>query len=125
MTVLGLIPSGTGGPWLTEWLEGVAKVTRQGPFAQAYWAEDVYPPEAGAAAKCFDELTQGNHWVICSGTLFAEMVIDGICGLHATPDGTLSVRTGLEPWASECTLTNIRFRDQNYDLREGRLVPQG
>jgi hypothetical protein len=125
MTVLGLIPLGTGGPWLTEWLEGVAKVTRQGPFAQAYWAEDVYPPEAGAAAKCFDELTQGNHWVICSGTLFAEMVIDGICGLHATPDGTLSVRPGLEPWASECTLTNIRFRDQNYDLREGRLVPQG
>jgi len=124
LTVLGLIPSGTGGPWLTEWLEGVAKVTRQGPFAQAYWAEDVYPPEAGAAAKCFDELTQGNHWVICSGVLFAEMVLDGICGLHADLEGTLTVRPGLEPWVSTCSLTNIRAQGRDYDLRDGQLTPR-
>jgi len=122
LTVLGLIPSGTGGPWLTRWLEGVAKVTRQGPFAQAYWAEDVYPPEAGAAAKCFDELTQGNHWVIGSGVLFAEMVLDGICGLQADLDGPLGIRKGFEPWAGSCSLSNIRVQGKDYDLQEGQLM---
>lgn len=62
-------------PWLLKWLEGVSQTTRQGPFAQAYWAEDVYPKELGAAAKCYDELVQGNHWVICQGSHFAEMVL--------------------------------------------------
>lgn len=62
-------------PWLMTWLEGVSKTILQGPFAQAYWAEDVYPEELGAAAKCYDELVQGNHWVICQGTHFAEMVL--------------------------------------------------
>ncbi len=61
-------------PWLMTWLEGVSKTTLQGPFAQAYWADDVYPKELGAAAKCYDELVQGNHWVIGSGAHFAEMV---------------------------------------------------
>jgi hypothetical protein len=57
------------------WLEGVSKTTQQGPFAQAYWADDIYPEELGAAAKCYDELVQGNHWVSGSGAHFAEMVI--------------------------------------------------
>jgi hypothetical protein len=62
-------------PWLMNWLEGVSKTVLQGPFAQAYWAEDVYPAELGAAAKCYDELVQGNHWAISSGVHLSEMVL--------------------------------------------------
>lgn len=119
--VLGLMRAGEGQSWLVEWLEGVAQVTRQGPFAQAYWAEDVYPSEAGAAAKCFDELTQGNHWVIGSGVLFAEMILDGVCGLRAGHDG-LSLEPGLEPWASSSTLTGIACQGRSYELSEGKLL---
>ncbi len=122
LSVLGFLNAETEGDWLIKWLEGVAHVTRQGPFAQAYWTEDVYPPESGAAAKCFDEHTQCNHWVIGSGTLFAEMVLDGICGLQADLNGNLTVRAGLEPWAKSCTLTNIRVRGRDYDLQNGRLI---
>lgn len=120
--VLGALRSGADTSWMPEWLEGVARVTLQGPFAQAYWAEDMHPPEAGAAAKCFDELTQGNHWVIGSGVHFAEMVLDGICGLSAGFDGTLELTTGLAEWAAGCTLRNICHQGKLYDLVGGRLI---
>ena len=99
-------------------------MTRQGPFSQAYWAEDVYPSEFGAAAKCFDELTQGNHWVIGSGALFSEMILDGICGLDADLSGDLTIRPSLETWATTCTLSNIRVQGRDYELRDGSLIPQ-
>ena len=124
LSVLGFIRSGMAGDWMVKWLEGVARVTRQGPFSQAYWAEDVYPSECGAAAKCFDELTQGNHWVIGSGALFSEMILDGICGLDADLSGHLTIRPGLETWATTCTLSNIRVQGRDYEMRDGRLIPQ-
>ena len=120
--VLGVMKSGNGGNWVVDWLEGVSRVTHQGPFAQAYWAEDLYPPESGAAAKCYDELTQGNHWVISSGAMFAEMVLDGICGLSADLSGQLTLRPGLKPWVNECSISNISAHGRNYSLEGGRLV---
>lgn len=72
-------------PWLNTWLEGVSKTIQQGPFAQAYWAEDVYPKELGAAAKCYDELVQGNHWVISMGVHFSEMILT----IYRKPDKSL------------------------------------
>ncbi len=121
--VLGTLRAGGDASWLVKWLEGVAKVTRQGPFAQAYWAEDIYPSEADAAPKCFDELTQGNHWVIGSGVHFAEMALDGICGLSARLDGTLELTPGLTEWAADCMLLNISHQGKMYGLTGGRLVP--
>jgi hypothetical protein len=119
--VLGVMKSGAGGNWVVDWLEGVSRVTRQGPFAQAYWAEDVYPPESGAAAKCYDELPQGNHWVISSGAMFAEMVLDGICGISADLSGKVTLRPGLTPWATECSISNITAHGHNYLLEGGQL----
>ncbi|CAN5483255.1 hypothetical protein BH09VER1_BH09VER1_55200 [soil metagenome] len=119
--VLGLLRNGERGDWIAEWLEGVSQVVNQGPFAQAYWAEDLYPPEAGAAAKCHDELTQGNHWVIGSGTLFAEMILDGICGLQAGVDGTLALRAGLDAWSRDASLSNIAIRGKSFELKNGIL----
>lgn len=77
--VIGMKKSGhleENRPWIKKWLEGVSQTTYQGPFAQAYWADDIYPREQGAAAKCYDELVQGNHWVISSGSHFAEMILE-------------------------------------------------
>lgn len=120
--VLGVMKSGAGDNWVVDWLQGVSGVTRQGPFAQAYWAEDVYPPESGTAAKCYDELPQGNHWVISSGAMFAEMVLDGICGISADLSGNLTLRPGLRPWVNECSILNISAHGRNYSMEGGRLV---
>jgi hypothetical protein len=119
--VLGVMKAGLGGDWVASWLEGVSRVARQGPFAQAYWAEDVYPPESGAAAKCYDELPQGNHWVISSGAMFAEMVLDGICGISADLSGKLTLRPGLRPWVDGCSVANIAAHGRDYLLDGGQL----
>ena len=120
--VLGLLRSGERGEWIAGWLEGVARVVEQGPFGQAYWAEDLQAPEAGAAAKCYDELTQGNHWVIGSGALFAEMILDGVCGLCADLQGNLTLQPGLQSWSEGICITNIAVHGKSYDLRDGRLA---
>ena len=104
--VQGVIAAGDHGEWMLDWLEAVAAVVNQGPFAQAYWAEDVYPSEAGGAAKCFDELTQGNHWVIASGVHFAECILDGICGLSPSPRDILK-RAPSPSWGAGIKLTGL------------------
>lgn len=122
--VLGLLRSGERGEWIAEWLEGVAKIVDQGPFSQAYWAEDLFPPEAGAASKCYDELTQGNHWVIGSGALFAEMILDGVCGLSADLKGNLTLAPGLPSWSKDVRITNIAVHGKSYDVRDGMVFPK-
>ena len=77
------------------------------------------------AAKCYDELTQGNHWVISSGAMFAEMVLDGICGISADVSGNLTQRPGLKPWVDECSISNISARGHEYSMKGGRLVHGG
>lgn len=73
--VLGLLRAGRRPQWVNEWLEGMARLTLQGPFGQGYWAEDMYPMEQGAAAKVFDDHSGCLHWVIGSGACFAEMAL--------------------------------------------------
>ncbi len=53
-----------------EWLVGIARTARQGPFAQAYYDEAVYPPTHGGATKVTDEVPQCCHWSNISGGLF-------------------------------------------------------
>jgi hypothetical protein len=91
--LLGSLRAGHYEDWNEQWLTGISQVTAQGPFAQAYWAEDMAEPEAGAAPKCFDELPQGNHWAISSGCFYAELVLDGVAGLRADGKGNLEADT--------------------------------
>ena len=119
--LLGAFRSGHEQDWMAEWMGGISKVTAQGPFGQAYWAEDMTEPEAGAAAKCMDELPQGNHWACSSGVYFAELVLDGIAGLNASVDGVLKVNPRPFPLREGLTAANIEHRKQLYVLEKGIL----
>lgn len=55
---------------VTEWLKGIARTARQGPFGQAHADEGVVYPAHGGAAKVTDELPQCCHWCNLSGGLF-------------------------------------------------------
>ena len=114
--LLGAMRAGHWDPWFETWIGGLARITAQGPFAQAYWAEDMSEPEAGAAAKVFDDLPQGNHWAIASGAHFAEMVLDGVAGLHATAGGTLEADTREWPLRQGLQVTGIAHRGHRYVL---------
>jgi len=99
----------------------MARIPDQGPFGQAYWAEDIYPPEAGAAAKCFDELTQGNHWVILSGVHFFDMIVEGLLGIHADLYGEISLKGGMESYREESSLYNLQVQGRLVSLIRGKL----
>jgi hypothetical protein len=102
--------------WIEQWISGLSRVTLQGPFAQAYWAEDMAEQEAGAAPKCFDDLPQGNHWVISSGVHFAEMVLDGVAGLQASVDGALTADARELPIRKGLHVEGILHRGNRYVL---------
>lgn len=78
--IAGLHRAGHRPAWVAEWVEGMGRIPRQGPFGQAYFAEDMVPPERGAAAKAGDELPQGNHGLISSGCFFSEVVLECLLG---------------------------------------------
>ncbi len=92
--ILGLARADFRPEWVANWVEGLAKVTAQGPFAQAYFAEDVVEPELGAAAKAFDEFPQGNHWMISSGAYYAHVVLEALLEWNET-DGSIHPWPGL------------------------------
>jgi hypothetical protein len=119
--LLGAMRAGHWDPWFETWIAGLARTTAQGPFAQAYWAEDMSEPEAGAAAKCFDDLPQGNHWASASGTHFAEMVLDGVAGLCASADGKLTADASPWPIRTGLQIENISHRGCLYTLEKGVL----
>lgn len=122
--LLGALRSGHWDPWFETWIAGLARTTGQGPFAQAYWAEDMYEPEAGAAAKCFDDLPQGNHWAATGGGAhFAEMVLDGVAGLRASADGKLTADASPCPLRTGLHIENISHRGCRYTLEKGVLRP--
>ena len=93
--ITGLAKAGHRPRWVAEWVEGLAKVTAQGPFAQAYFAEDVVGPELGGAAKAFDDFPQGNHWLISSGCYYSHLVLEALLG-YDEKTGKLDVWPGLK-----------------------------
>jgi hypothetical protein len=114
--LLGSLRAGHYEDWNAQWIDGLSRVTLLGPFAQAYWAEDMADPEAGAAPKSFDDLPQGNHWVNSSGAHFAEMVLDGIAGLQASVSGGLSADTKELPIRQGLRVEGIACSGRNYIL---------
>ncbi|MCC5842968.1 MAG: hypothetical protein JJU05_01825 [Verrucomicrobia bacterium] len=68
-TALGLLNIGRR-DIVEDWMRGIARTARQGPFAQAYFEEGVFPATHGGATKVTDETPQCCHWSNISGGLF-------------------------------------------------------
>ncbi len=57
-----------------DWLKGIARTARQGPFAQAHYDEGVWPETCEGATKVTDEAPQFTHWCNLSGGLFWAVI---------------------------------------------------
>ena len=53
-----------------DWLPGLARTARQGPFAQAHFDEAIVPDTHGGATKATDEAPHCCHWSNLGGGLF-------------------------------------------------------
>lgn len=70
---------------VTDWLHGIARTARQGPFGQAHYDEGVVEPTHDGATKVTEELPQCCHWSNISGALFFSVME---AWLQATPDSS-------------------------------------
>jgi hypothetical protein len=57
-----------------EWLEGIARTARQGPFGQAHDDEGVVSSTHDGATKVTEELPQCCHWSNISGAMFFSVI---------------------------------------------------
>ena len=65
-----------------RWIERIAAIAAQGPFALSYWSQSVRPNVAGGPAKCTVEMPHGTHWCEMGGVAFGAAVLDGLFGLE-------------------------------------------
>jgi hypothetical protein len=63
-----------------QWLAGIARTARQGPFGQAHYAEESYPETFGGATKVTEEVPQCCHWSNISGGLFWQLMREYVSG---------------------------------------------
>jgi hypothetical protein len=72
-----------------DWLRGIARTARQGPFGQAYYDEGVWPSVFDGAAKVTEELPQCCHWCNISGAMFYEVLVKMAGGACVEENGAV------------------------------------
>ncbi len=51
-----------------------------------------------------------------------ELILEGICGLHASFDGSLTHTAPPLTWPGHLSMSGIGFRGDLFDLRNGKLT---
>lgn len=94
---------------------GLADVTRQGPFGQAYCHGDATSPRlAGAGAKAPIEPPHIEKPVLLSGGKYAQIIVEALAGLDPTLFGEALVQNRELPFS--LTVEHILLRGQLYRI---------
>lgn len=108
---------------VAEWIEGLARTTRQGPPGQAHFVEEAAPPVDGGAAKTPAQYPYLIDWACSSAGAWCELVISGVFGVHVGLDGTVSASPVLEHFDPGARLENLTVagREWTVDASGARL----
>ncbi|MFO1450911.1 MAG: hypothetical protein U1F61_22320 [Opitutaceae bacterium] len=108
---------------LQAWLPGLARSTRQGPYAQAHFVEHYSPTIADGARKAPTEWPYINDWaILCAGNFLETVVLD-IFGLECGHDA-LRVRSRLEAFDPAATLSNVAWHGTLHRISAAGAQPQ-
>lgn len=99
-----------------RWMRGLGATMRQGPVAQAYFAEDVIRREAGGARKAPSDPPWINDWSCVAGAAYTEPIISGLFGIDAPRRGRLAARPRLGAALASARLHGLRWHGQTYDV---------
>lgn len=108
-----------------EWLKGLARTTRQGPFGQAHFVEAVLPPEAGGARKAPSEFPFLVDWACSAGGAWASLVVESIFGAAASIDGELRANPLPEILGRGSRLVNVPYQGRLYTIDARGVHLQG
>jgi len=108
-----------------EWVRGMAASANQGPFGQAHFAEDAFPPEEGGARKAPADFPYINDWSCSSNGAWVSLVIEGIFGVDAGFGPDLSSSSRFGSFDREARLVNLPYRGGLYDVDVDGVRPSG
>ena len=111
---------------VADWIKGLARTTRQGPFGQAHFVEWIMPPEAGGARKAPSEFPFLVDWACAGGGAWASLVIESMFGLTAPPGDHLQARPVAALLGDDARLVNVPHHGRLYTVdRRGVHLQDG
>jgi hypothetical protein len=107
-----------------DWIKGLAKSTRQGPYAQAHFAENFVDPEAnGAAIKAPSDPPYINDWACVAGCNYLEPIVDSIFGVNAGLFGEITAKPQFGKFDPNAELRNINYQGKTYTATKNGVKP--
>lgn len=107
-----------------DWIKGLAKTSRQGPYAQAHFTEVFYPPESnGGAIKTPSDQPYINDWACVSGCNYLEPVVDRIFGIDAGLFGEIKATPQFGKLDPRAELRNISYQGKKYVATKSGIRP--
>lgn len=98
-----------------DWIKGLAKTSRQGPFGQAHFTENFWQPESnGSALKATSDQPYINDWACVSGCNYLEPIVDSIFGINAGLLGEIKAAPKFGKFDPSAELRNINYQGKIY-----------
>ena len=98
-----------------KWIKGLAETARQGPIAQAHFAETAVAPEAGGGArKAPSDQPYINDWACVSGCAYLEPVVENLFGIRAGLFGKIEAQPAFGLFDPNAELRNINYQGKTY-----------
>ena len=123
LAVLGLCNIGRH-DLAVPWLHGLARSANQGPFSQAHFAEPVAKTIDGGARKAPPELPYLIDWACSSSGAWLQAIIEGVFGVRAGVDGTITATPHLDGFDRHARLVNLRHQGRMYTVDADGLHEQ-
>jgi len=100
-----------------SWMRGLGETARQGPIAQAHFAEDVVAPEAGGGAlKVPSDQPYINDWACVSGCAYLEPIVESLFGVRAGIDGTIEAAPQFSGFDPAAELRGLAYQGRLYTV---------
>lgn len=98
-----------------KWIKGLGETARQGPIAQAHFAETAVAPEAGGGAlKAPSDQPYINDWACVAGCAYLEPVIENLFGIQAGLFGKIEAQPAFGLFDAKAELRNINYQGKTY-----------
>lgn len=98
-----------------DWMKGLAKTSRQGPFGQAHFTEVFWQPESNnSALKATSDQPYINDWACVSGCNYLEPIVDSLFGINAGLFGEISAKPQFGKFDKKAELRNINYQGKTY-----------
>ncbi|TDE09928.1 hypothetical protein [Jiangella asiatica] len=103
-----------------EWMTGLARTARQGPFGQAHFDERVIDADGGGARKAPCEVPYISDWACSSHGSWVSLVLEGVFGVTADLAGTVSARPELvDRFDPQARLVGLACQGVDYTIDRG------